>query len=299
MNNRVIAVVVTFNRKAFLLQVLESLFSQTLPLYKILIIDNDSKDGTFSALTDIMLDERIIYFNTGGNLGGAGGFHFGFCQAEKYEYDHLWLMDDDLCPDIDCLEKMLNIENEGIIQPVRYNLDGSCAEISPVRYDLSSLFLVNPKRETVVSKHDSLVKEGFLYIDGVPFEGPLISKKLIDVIGKPNPKFFIFYDDLDYAIRARNAGFKIKCLHSAKATRLLTNNQKNDLKSWKGYFMLRNFFYILRTYGNNHIVKNKSALIAFVYGFISLLKLDLKQVKIVINAYFDSKTLDGSDSHKP
>lgn len=299
MNKRVIAVVVTFNLKDFLLQVLESLRMQTLPLQKILIVDNNSQDGTFYALSDILLDKNIAYFNTGENLGGAGGFHFGFCEAEKYEYDHLWLMDDDLRPELDCLEKMLETENEGIIQPVRYNIDGSCAEISPVEYDLQSLFLLNPKKETVASSYNELVKNGVLYIQGTPFEGPLVSKKLIDSIGKPNPDFFIFYDDLDYSIRAREAGFKIKCLYPAKATRLLVNNQSNDLNSWKGYFMLRNFFYILRTYGKNHFVRNKPAPMAFVYFFISILKLNFKQAKVVVKAYLDSKTLSGSGNHKP
>lgn len=54
-------------------------------------------------------------------------------------------MDDDLLPSSDCLSHLVKFDNNGITQPMRFNLDGSCAEISPVKYDLSDPFIINPK----------------------------------------------------------------------------------------------------------------------------------------------------------
>lgn len=298
MNKDVVAVIVTYNRKELLGKVIDAVTNQSYPLKKILIIDNDSSDGTKESVLD-KLSSVVDYINTGGNLGGAGGFHFGFQEAKKYDYDYLWLMDDDLLPDRDCLQNLLNVNNTGITQPMRFNIDGSCAEISPVEYDLASPFLINPKKSTVKDLYDSKPFFEPLIIAGVPFEGPLISRELIECIGEPDPRFFIFNDDLDYSIRARNAGYRIICQPSAVATRLLVNNQSNDLKSWKGYFMLRNHFYILRKYGESFFVKVRPITLTVGYVLLCVIRGQSDVALTTLRAYKDSFTLDNNEKYRP
>ncbi|MDD8860105.1 glycosyltransferase family 2 protein [Escherichia coli] len=298
----VIAIVVTFNRCALLKKVLHSLLSQSIALNKIIIIDNDSNDDTAKVVHDFSeVDDIFYYHNTGDNLGGAGGFYQGFKIAEQFYYDYLWLMDDDLLPEPDCLEKLIQDRPEGIVQPVRYDLDGACAEISPVEYNLQKIFCRNPKTKTVKEVISTVISDNCREIDiaGVPFEGPLISKSVVNKVGYPNPDFFIFNDDLDYSLRTRSKGFSIKCIVDARATRLLKNNQKNDLKSWKGYFMLRNHYYILRNYGENKLVKNRVYLIMFYYFLKSVFSFDYKFAKVVIFSFKDSFSLKNSKRFRP
>ena len=303
MSVKVIAVVVTFNRVNLLSEVIEALKRQTYSLDNILIIDNNSSDGTSEyCMSQIDSCENILYFNTGGNLGGAGGFNYGIKAAQEFDYDSLWLMDDDLVPEDNCLLNMLQNDLGDIVQPLRFNLDGSCAEISPVTYDLAAPLIVNPKRSTVASVL-SQMKGDFsnagIALHGIPFEGPLIKRKVIDSIGLPNKDYFIFYDDLDYAIRARKAGFNIYCDFNARATRLLVNNQKQDLKSWKGYFMLRNMFHISWVYGENIFVRYRPFAITIAYILLSLPKADFKQIIVALKAYRDSFSLANTDKNKP
>ncbi|ULH17600.1 glycosyltransferase (plasmid) [Deinococcus sp. KNUC1210] len=61
------AIVVTYNRRALLVQCLERLLSQTLPLERIYVIDNASTDGTAEV---IPAHERIEYLRLSDNLGG-------------------------------------------------------------------------------------------------------------------------------------------------------------------------------------------------------------------------------------
>ena len=298
--NNVIAIVVTFKRKELLAQVLNSLIEQTVTPEKILVIDNNSNDGTKEVVQELSKNAPLIsYYNTGANLGGAGGFYHGFKVASNFDYSHLWLMDDDFMPDNDCLDKMLNLNHNGIVQPIRFNMDGSCAELSPVKYDLSSPFLLNPKKESLLELYKNGELQERQELAGIPFEGPLISKAVVEAVGFPKPDFFIFYDDLDYAIRTRKAGFKIICNKEIKAKRLLTNNQSDDLLSWKGYFMLRNLFYVHKVHGNNVFVKFKPYLLALSYALLSFCKGQFKQVKIVFQALNDSKNLSNTDLHKP
>ena len=299
----VYAVVVTYKRKEMLAKVIASLDAQTYPLKNVIIVDNNSQDGTedvVASLAGSLKNVSIDYYDTGSNLGGAGGFEFGFRQAESGKYDFLWLMDDDLSPESDCLEKLVSATvDAGIVQPMRFNLDGTCAELSPVEYDLKTPWRINPKIKTVVELAAARKLSEPFIISGIPFEGPLISRQVISTIGFPNPNFFIFNDDLDYAIRAKNAGFKVVCQPSAKAVRLLVNNQKNDLLSWKGYFMLRNHFYILRSYGETSLVRIRPFLLAPAFSFLNLIKGRFSLAKICIQALVDSKRLSNNHLHKP
>lgn len=303
----VYAVVVTYKRRQLLQQVLDALINQTYSLSKILIIDNNSLDGTQELVEKMSCGDflggcEIEYHNTFANLGGAGGFEYGFKIADSHlRYDYLWLMDDDLLPDLDCLETLLGTGEQGaeIVQPLRVNLDGSCAELSPVVYDLSTPWLINPKRQSVMQKIESIDCAQSFEIAGIPFEGPLISKSIIDKIGYPNPDFFIFNDDLDYAIRARKAGAKILCEPQAKATRLLVNSQVNDLNSWKGYFMLRNHFYILHMYGDNFLVKSRPLAMTLCFCLLHCVKGNFSLVRKCFQAFLDSKELSNNDTYRP
>ncbi|KID06140.1 hypothetical protein PU00_02125 [Hafnia alvei] len=299
---KVIALVVTYKRKELLSQVIEALVNQSHKLDAIIIVDNNSKDGT-----DVLVEGKrkehteckISYFNTGANLGGAGGFSFGFDIVKEMQYDYLWLMDDDLSPEEYCLENLLETGNKGITQPMRLNLDGSCAEISPVIYDLINPFLINPKLCTVKDLFEKNQINGPVDIAGVPFEGPLIAREVIEAVGNPDPRFFIFNDDLDYSIRSRNIGFKIICQPKAKATRLLLNHQTNDLKSWKGYFMLRNHFYILNTHGKSTLVRWRPLFLAIGYCGLSLLRGEFSTAKTCLLSYSDSFSLKNNEKHRP
>ncbi|WP_415887181.1 glycosyltransferase [Providencia rettgeri] len=299
MNKKVIAIVVTYNRKELLRKVVDSLMSQTYPLDKIIIIDNNSNDGTKDIISPFV-NESFIYHNTGGNLGGAGGFYEGFIKASNFDYDYLWLMDDDFSPNNDCLAELVKSNQGGITQPIRYNLDGSCAELSPLNYDLQSFFKIKPKGMSIkeyFSINGPITKP--INIEAIPFEGPLIHKNVINHIGYPEPNFFIFCDDIDYAIRAKKHNFSIQCIPDAKAFRLLVNNQKNDLLSWKGYFMLRNLFHLYKKHGNNFFVRNKPIVLTLGYFSICVLKLQLRQSVIILNAYKDSFSLKNNDKYKP
>ena len=61
-SNKVIAVVVTYNRKALLVECIDSLLAQKSDaLLDILIIDNASTDGTKQTIQQL-IDEKSIYY---------------------------------------------------------------------------------------------------------------------------------------------------------------------------------------------------------------------------------------------
>src|SRR3954454_13094695 len=96
-DDRVAAVVVTYNRAALLLECLEALAAQTHPLATVVLVDCASTDGTLervraSGVAD-RLHLRIMALRRNG--GGAEGFHAGVRAALGRDADWLGLMDDD------------------------------------------------------------------------------------------------------------------------------------------------------------------------------------------------------------
>ena len=93
---KVIAVIVTYNRIKLLKECLNAVLSQTYKVHKIVLIDNASTDGT----ADLFIkggeyDKDVIdYRRMETNLGGAGGFYEGIRFAEIWNVitSGLWMM---------------------------------------------------------------------------------------------------------------------------------------------------------------------------------------------------------------
>ena len=63
MNNDVIAIIVTYNRKELLKESIEALLQQTYKNFDILVIDNASTDGTYETISSYIDNNQIKYQN--------------------------------------------------------------------------------------------------------------------------------------------------------------------------------------------------------------------------------------------
>ena len=107
--SRVHAVVVTYNRKELLKECIDAILNQSVPVEKLILIDNNSTDGTNEYLEEYgyMKNPVIEYKRLSENIGGAGGFYEGMKLARSYSPDWIWIMDDDTVPTASCLEELL------------------------------------------------------------------------------------------------------------------------------------------------------------------------------------------------
>ncbi|EPB9697125.1 glycosyltransferase family 2 protein [Escherichia coli] len=291
MKNNIALVLVTYNRESLLKEVLSSIKHLKDKPKHVYIIDNNSSDGTCNIIIDFIQQNSSIlsmsYHNTGDNLGGAGGFAYGSRLAYADGFQWIWLADDDVVFEQTCLTQlMLYSSDADILQPMRINTDGSCAEISGIDYEINNIFRLNPKKLKITDIYEE--KWDIQEIKTIPFEGPLIHRRVFEQIGFPNPDFFIFYDDLDFALRAQRAGFKIKCVKSAHLIRKIRFVQSVALTSWKGYFMYRNFFKVQLTYARIPIGLFRVIAIFFIVIIYSLLFGCAKNISTLISALRDA-----------
>ena len=189
---KILAVVVTYNRKQLLLECIDHLLHQTIGQnIKILIIDNASSDGTYQVLKPYIDKNFITYINTGSNLGGAGGFEYGVRQASKENCDYVWLMDDDSMPEPNAaeylLEYALKIHKFGFLSSYVKWVDGSPC-------------VMNLQRKDIMQKITSFDKK-VIKIEIATFVSMFIPMKVIYEFGAPIGEFFIWGDDWEYTRR--------------------------------------------------------------------------------------------------
>lgn len=187
------AVVVTYNRKELLKENIEKLLSQTEKnSLDIVIIDNASTDGTKDYIQEFISDNKIIYINTGANLGGAGGFQFGIKYAAENSYDYVWVMDDDCMPTETALEEFYKWDKE---------LKGDYGFLSSkVLWKDGSICKMNVQRKTV-TKNIKDFNQKLAKIEMASFVSLFIPVSVVKDVGLPIKEFFIWTDDWEYTRR--------------------------------------------------------------------------------------------------
>jgi rhamnopyranosyl-N-acetylglucosaminyl-diphospho-decaprenol beta-1,3/1,4-galactofuranosyltransferase len=193
----VAAVVVTYNRKDYLAELLPSLLQQSRPLEAIYVVDNASTDGTEEFLATRYRDEPVVRpLRLDTNSGGSGGFYAGVRRAYADGHDWFWLMDDDVTALPDGLEGLLRFGGDaGCIHGRRIDFHGGAFFWQPRMNELLGIplpYLRDPFAEG---------NKVFETNSGV-FEGMLVSRDVVSRIGPPDPRFFITWDDAVYGLIA-------------------------------------------------------------------------------------------------
>ena len=252
-------VVVTYNRRQLVTQCLEALIGQTRPVQRIILLDNASADGT-----DRLLEERgyltnpiIEYIRFPRNLGGAAGFREGMKRAYEAGYDWVWMMDDDVTPAADCLERLLEIHRESggayrILQPARVDAETGRTLHYATRYNFRNPFEFEGCDRIIPSE----LNVPYAEIVSPPFEGPLIHRSVIADVGEVDSGFFMVCDDADYFLRAYRKGFRPVVVRDA-VMRRANAAKKAMFFDWKDYYTLRNRVELDRRYGGRWIAMTR------------------------------------------
>lgn len=242
--NKTVAVVVTYNRKVLLEECINALLKQTTPL-DIIVVDNFSTDGTEEVVKKY-LSGNVKYFNTGANLGGAGGFNFGMKKACEGNYEYCWIMDDDTIPNPDALEVLVAKANEinnefSFLSSLALWTDGSLCNMNVQK--VSSKTVQNYKA----------LDHNIMQIDYASFVSCFINMKYVYEIGFPITDFFIYGDDMEYTMRLSQKAPGYLVPHSTVVHKMGSNVGINVIDIEKErldryFYNFRNLCYIYKKY---------------------------------------------------
>ncbi|WP_394938876.1 glycosyltransferase family 2 protein [Psychromicrobium sp. YIM B11713] len=241
MDDKIAAVVVTYNRVQKLGRVLDSILGQSRSVDRLVVVDNASTDTTKQLLKEYEGDPRLDIVTLETNSGGAGGFAKGMERVYELGLDWAWIMDDDCYPEQDALEKLLagHAASEELLG---YDIPYSC---SAVHFTDGTICEMNNPGTTW--DWGRLIAQGqnSVLITNCSFVSVLIPRRTIAKYGLPLEEYFIWFDDMEYTLRVSSEGPGVQVLDSVVVHDMPENRGVNfgDLRAnnaWKFSYGARN-----------------------------------------------------------
>ncbi len=203
------ALVLTHNAPSSLRRCLAAIGTQTRPPKSVLVIDNASDPPVEPPIIDIGIPVRVIRSDR--NLGPAGGWAIAMEDFLRDHYAYAWIMDDDIVPEADCLER-LHARASDDVQP-------------------AFVFPYSKQPDGTVG-------------DWGAWCGFLIAKEIVEEVGVPRAELFWWAEDTEYCHwRIPHAGYP-RVMAAGALVHHDAVRHGRGVPTWKYYYETRNLIYL-------------------------------------------------------
>lgn len=247
---RVAIVLVNWNGLDFTKACLDSLRKVDFSDFRVFVVDNASQNKEGEVLKSAFPEIELIQSRK--NRGFTGGNNLGIRAALDQGFGHVLLLNNDTLVEPDFLKKMMGTMQSdpklGVVQPMICFLHDR-GKIWSAGGKWNSLFC------RAVTLGDRKILDGYeiksTNLDWATGCSLLISKEALEAVGTLDDNFFAYFEDVDWSLRIRKAGFEIalcefaKIYHEAGASSKKKGSE-GTLSPRVFYFHVRNQFYLIR-----------------------------------------------------
>lgn len=279
--------IVSYNTKKLVRQCIQSIKEKTTGIkYQIIVVDNESKDGT----PEMVASEfpEVLLIRSGKNLGFPSANNLAL---EKADSRYFVLFNSDASLQNNALAELVHFMDEhpdcGIACPQLYYPDGSVQKSyfpfrNPKRRGMREVSPRVKEIKTVLGlqKAGKRQEEKLMIPDypikvqrprGVCF---LIRMDCVKEIGPMDGNIFIFAEDVDWAFRARNAGWARYIVPSAKVYHEDHASISKKAGMMEKIQMQSVYYFFYKHYGINAWLRLRggyimAALLAWVLGILT------------------------------
>jgi GT2 family glycosyltransferase len=241
---KVFVLILNYNGKAFLKQCLQSVYQTTYPNFEIVVIDNDSKDGSIEEVKHAFPRTHSIKNNT--NLGFAAGNNVGIRFALEKGADFVWLINNDTRVGKDTLSKLIDASEQkpkaGILSPLILHTETKNIWFGKGVIDWKTMKTLHVSPPTLLQSFPSE------YICGCAM---LIKKEVFKKIGLLDEHYFLYYEDADLSVRATRAGFELWTIPMAQILHAEASTENPEKLYWLITSGLRFFFTNTQSFGKS------------------------------------------------
>jgi GT2 family glycosyltransferase len=232
---RVVAVVVTWNRRDLLGQALRAVAAQSRPVDHVVVVDNASTDGTDELLRTEF--PRVQVVRPHRNTGGAGGFALGIRSAlDDAGCDLLWLMDDDTVPEPGALSALLAARSDYpgptpvlVASRVVWTDDRDHPMNTP-----------RPRPGARRAEREAAATVGCVPIRSASFVSILVDAHLVRRRGLPLADYFLWNDDFEFTTRLCRGNVALACPRSVAVHKTAVFGSTDVDPGERFYYEVRN-----------------------------------------------------------
>jgi GT2 family glycosyltransferase len=244
-NPRVCILVLNWNAPDDTLACVNSLQNASYPQKEILIVDNGSTDDSVYKLKEAFPQIKLI--ETGKNMGFVGGNNLGMTYALEEDFDYVLVLNNDTEVNSDFLELLL--ENS--------ESDPQIGAVGPKINYFSKTGVIWSAGGDIDARHGTTSMKGIGQPDNGQFGlnpysvdfltgcAILIKKTTLQKIGLLDPRFFMYYEDVEWCVRMKKAGYKIQVVPQAKIWHKISPEVRAD-SPLVYYYMSRNRLLFLK-----------------------------------------------------
>ncbi len=238
---KVAVIVLNYNGTADTLECLRSLMRSPYQNMSVVLVDNASRDA--DALARAVHDEfpRVHFLPCAENTGFSGGNNAGIRYSLEHGSEYVLLLNNDTTVAPDLIEKMVAAMHSdphiGIVGAKIYFY----AEPDIIWYNGADFSWIDGGKHFHLGERDADPKQQAViptpFVTGCAM---LISKAVIEKIGLLEESFFMYYEDIDYCLRARRAGFESCVAQGAHVWHKISRSAKGMGTPRMHYYHVRN-----------------------------------------------------------
>ena len=214
-NNLCYIVIANYNSYIETINCIDSILKSKYMLYKIIIVDDCSIDNSYDLLTKKYSDTSIKILRTSKNVGYGATNNIGLRYAlDQDDCEYLWILNNDIhiysntlkkLIEADCKTDELTIWGNKVL-----NEDGTIQSLGAI---LNSKYMTTKHNyQNSIDKNYNFHIERIDYIHGCSI---FFSKDIIKINGFLSEDFFLFYEDVDFSLRALNNNISLKILQES------------------------------------------------------------------------------------
>lgn len=177
--------------------------------FSVHVVHNDRDNPLLLNNLSAISDHISGVTNTGYNTGFARGNNVGIKKVHENDFDYVLLLNDDTEVSIDFLSILVDEAEKrpdtGMLGPmIHFFEEPEKIWFAEARFNTKTCMLTTPRSDQLNEGTDSEPIESD-YITGCAL---LINKAVIEKIGLLDERFFLYWEDVDWGLRAKKAGFK-------------------------------------------------------------------------------------------
>ena len=235
MIKKVAVIILNFKVKEEIKKCIRSVQSSTYTNIEIIVVDNYSKDNLEKEISSF---NNVYFYQNNKNIGYTGGNNIGIKLALNLGVDYILVLNPDTTIDKTCIENLvggMEKNHAGIVGPKIYFSGTRTIWYAGGVMDLANVIGCHRGvDEKDLGQYDR--PEETDYVTGAAI---LVKPEVIKKVGLFDENFFLYYEDSDFCIRAKKAGFKIFYIPSAIVYH--DNAKSSGLGSpLQDYFITRN-----------------------------------------------------------
>ena len=241
-NPLIITVILNTNRRDDTLACIDSLRANDYAQQHIIVLDNSSSDGSSEAIAAQFPEVEIIHLQE--NRGYAGNNNVGIAAAVEQGADWVFVLNEDTILAPDCLSQMTAAaqldQRVGIVGPMVYHHDEPDV-IQSAGGRLDRYWVSHHIAENERDRRQFQTPRAVDWISGCAI---LVHRDVIDQVGALDERFFYYWEETEWCLRAARAGWSI--LH-VPAARLWHKGVQRDYRPNPSvtYYNTRNRFLFL------------------------------------------------------